>query len=88
MTRRNALLPAVVLAMAISGWVPAGIAAQASAPEQSAAPARSISLPSGTTVLARLQTNVDVAKAKAGDPVDVQIMEDVKSTFWSEKARF
>jgi hypothetical protein len=79
MARCKAFIPIIMLATVISGWAHGGLAAQATAPAQSAAPARSITLPSDTSILGRLQTNVDTAKAQTGDPVDVQVLEDAKS---------
>jgi uncharacterized cupredoxin-like copper-binding protein len=79
MTRFQVPIPAILLAMAICGWAQAGLATQTSASEQAAAPTRSITVPSGTSVLGKLLTNLDSAQAKAGDPVDVQISEDLKS---------
>ncbi len=78
MTRYRILVPAVLLAFAISGEAPAALAAQATATGQSA-PARSITVPGNTSVLGRLQTSLDSATAKVGDPVEVQLLEDVKS---------
>jgi uncharacterized cupredoxin-like copper-binding protein len=79
MTPFKALVPAALLAMAICGWAQAGLAIQASASGQSTNPARSITVPSDTSVLGKLLTNLDAAQAKAGDAVDVQISEDIKS---------
>jgi hypothetical protein len=42
-------------------------------------PGRSITVPSDTSVIGRLQTNLDAAQAKAGDAVEVQTLEDIKS---------
>lgn len=77
MTPFKVLVPAALLAMAICGWAQAGLAIQATG--QSANPARSITVPSDISVLGKLLTNLDAAQAKAGDPVDLQISEDVKS---------
>jgi hypothetical protein len=79
MARFRVRVPAILLAMAICGWAPAGFATQAGASPQATTPPRSIAIPSGTSVLGKLLTNLDAAQAKAGDPVDVQISEDVKS---------
>lgn len=79
MTPFKVLSPAVLLAIAICGWAPTGPAIQAGASGQSNAPTRSITVPSGTTVLGKLVTNLDAAQAKTGNPVDVQISEDIKS---------
>jgi hypothetical protein len=42
-------------------------------------PGRSITVPNDTSVIGRLQTNLDAPQAKAGDPVEVQTLEDIKS---------
>jgi hypothetical protein len=73
------LFPAVLLAIAICGWTPTGPAIQAGASGQSTTPSRSITVPNGTSFVGKLLTNLDAAQAKAGDPVDVQISEDIKS---------
>ena len=78
MTRFQVPAPIIFLAMAICGWSQAGLATQNSASAQAATSARSITVPSGTSVLGKLLTNLDSAQAKADDPVDVQISEDIK----------
>jgi len=54
---------------------------QATTPGQSAPspPGKSISIPNNTHVLGRLLTELDAGEAKLGDPVDVEINEDITS---------
>jgi hypothetical protein len=79
MTRALVPVPVILVAMAICSWAQQGLATQTSASGQAVTPARSITVPRGTSVLGKLLTNVDSAQAKVGDPVDVQISEDIKS---------
>jgi hypothetical protein len=62
----------------VSGWAQAMPLHQPNMPAQSE-PGRSITVPSDTSVIGRLQTNLDAAQAKAGDVVEVQTLEDIKS---------
>lgn len=78
MIRYRILIPAFLMAVAISGEALASPTTQASATAQFA-PARSVTVPGNTSVLGRLQTNLDSATAKVGDSVEVQILEDIKS---------
>jgi hypothetical protein len=42
-------------------------------------PARSITVPTGTSVVGRLLTNVDAAQTKVGDSLERQSIDDIKS---------
>jgi hypothetical protein len=72
---------AVFLAFFIPLETFASSAVQATAPDQNTPtlPGKPISVPNNTLVLGKLLTNLDSATAKAGEPVEVRIDEDIKS---------
>jgi len=79
MIRFRNLFPVALLVLVACGLFQATFALQAAGPGQSAAQQASINIPSSTSFLAKLSTDLDAAHAKVGDPVEVQILEDVKS---------
>lgn len=78
MKRYAILIVPVLLALAVYSGSQTAYAGQANAPAPSE-PAKTITVPGDTSVLGRLLTNLDAAQAKVGDPVEVQILEDIKS---------
>jgi hypothetical protein len=75
MIKRGALIRIPLLVLVVLGLSQGTFAIQASAAAQSA----TTNIPSSISVLARLSTDLDAAQAKVGDPVEAQILEDVKS---------
>ena len=80
MTPFQSSCPCRVAGDAICGWVQGGLALQGqSASGQSTNPARSITVQVAHPFSENCLRIWDVAQAKAGDPVDVQNSEDIKS---------
>jgi hypothetical protein len=78
MLRNRFFIRTVLSVFLVSGWAQAMPVPQPNAPAQSE-PGRSITVPNDTSVMGRLQTNLDAAQAKVGDAVEVQTVEDIKS---------
>jgi hypothetical protein len=78
MPRNRFLIRTALSVFLVSGWAQAMPVEQPNAAAQSE-PGRSITVPGDTSVIGRLQTNLDAAQAKVGDAVEVQTMEDIKS---------
>jgi hypothetical protein len=78
MLRNRFFIRTALSVFLVSGWAQAMPVHQPNAPAQSE-PGRSITVPNDTSVIGRLQTNLDAAQAKVGDAVEVQTLEDIKS---------
>jgi hypothetical protein len=78
MLRNRFLIRTALSVFFVSGWAQAMPLHQPSIAAQSD-PSRSITVPGDTSVIGRLQTNLDAAQAKVGDAVEVQTLEDIKS---------
>jgi hypothetical protein len=77
MRRNLSLIFALFLSPGIFSRAQAASAIQTATPHS--IPARSITVPTSTSVVGRLLTNVDAAQTKVGDPIDDLTIEDIKS---------
>src|ERR1700728_3886021 len=77
MLKNRRLIIAALLVLIVSGRPQAAAPARSYGTGQPTAPV--MNLPNNASVVGKLPTNLEAEQAKAGDPVDVQLSEDIKS---------
>jgi hypothetical protein len=77
MLKNRLLIIAALLVFIVCGGSQAAAPTPSNGTGQSTAPA--MNLPNNASVVGKLLTNLEAEQAKAGDPVDVQLSENIKS---------